>query len=438
VAICWGVTSDRNRVVALTRAGAAGLICLALAGCWWTQPGAGPQNSRWNRFESKITADNVTDLTETWTVSVPGVVPEPVTSGNKLFLSHNIPSNRQILALDVASGAEAWHADLPAAVATDPTGVAYSSDTLLASHIARFPFGDPQCNDIVRLDPETGALVGAAVPNNYVTTAFVTSGDIVAYIDSTRCAFAQQGRLVVRDRASMALQWTAQLSTSEVFEEPIIADGRIYAAGAVFDAAGCGAATCTGTPASAKPLMATGGRYFSFDNLHIEQPPPNPVLIDIGSVRVFSATDGAELWRDNYGSDGGPNGAVGGIAATGDTLFVAGWKEGDAAPGGRLAAYPIGGCGAAVCDPTWTAPGPRSGGLPAVAGDVVYTLAPTELTAYDANGCGAATCGALKTITLPSSPYPRTFIVSAGHVFVLTTNELGTANVNTTITSYAV
>src|SRR5262249_26763119 len=117
----------------------------------------------------------------------------------------------------------------------------------------------------------------------------------------------------------------------------------------------CGQAVCEGS----LPLPTAAGGVARYSTLTRD----GHLLLAAtdGRLLVLDATTGALDWTDDLGSTGAPA-----FAATATTVYATG-------SGGSVAAFPLGGCGAATCTPTWTSTTPTGAvGTPAVGGDVLY------------------------------------------------------------------
>ena len=123
-------------------------------------------------------------------------------------------------------------------------------------------------------------------------------------------------------------------------------------------------ATLDGTLATA-PVLNPGG-------------PELYVTTAGGNLYALDRADGSVLWSSALGSAGGEPALAEG------RLYVPTASNG-------LQVFDAAGCGAATCTPDWTT---AEGGVPSVAGDVLYLGGPT-IRAYPADGCGAATCDPL-------------------------------------------
>jgi hypothetical protein len=160
--------------------------------------------------------------------------------------------------------------------------------------------------------------------------------------------------------------WTATMTHPGAWDGlPVVANGLLYVPEVdggveVFDAAGCGAATCT------------------------------------------------PVWTARAGTV-----HVGELAVTDTTLYAP-------SDDGHLYAFPSTGCGASTCTPAWSVNAGSGTHAPTVAGSVV--LAGTQdgrLVAVDARGCGTSTCPVLRSVAV-GSPLRQPIAVSAGRVFALT------------------
>ena len=136
----------------------------------------------------------------------------------------------------------------------------------------------------------------APLPESTPTAAVINASAGLLHVGTA------EGRVVTVDAATGAVLWSADAGGA-VTQLPALADGNLYVStGAgelvVFDADGCGAATCTPS------------------------------------------------WRATLAGAGPTQPAVGGSGASA-VVYVA-------MAGGGLAAFPAAGCGAATCEPLWT------------------------------------------------------------------------------------
>lgn len=396
------------------------LLALVLAGCW-PQQGYGPGNTRFNDLESGLTRGNVASLAEQWRTPIDSFVTEPIVSDGRIYVANRSygddGSTLDVLAVqayDRATGELLWERSLLPADGS-PVGGDVATPALEdgALWVPYWHDGLGPCDGrLARLDPATGQVLSSDATGTQLS-AVVVAGSTVSYMEGT-CGTGS--RLVVRDQATRAIQWTYTFPRRGVVT-PTIADGRLFVLtrGVLygFAADGCGATTCNpvwteDVGASLELIRLTAG--------------PGGTLVTIGhsSVPVSGYTvvvrDGATgdvRWETEPRYTGSLPGAITGVAVADGTIYVSGARntledgtccENEAI----LDAYPVGGCGQAVCSPTWTAGlGPtRPAREPTVAGGVVYVplvstyeVAPA-LVAVDAQGCGAATCPEVTRVPL--------------------------------------
>ena len=427
-----GTTARGRRVARVARTGTAALLAVTLSGCWWQQIGSNAGQTRNNPLENHLTAANVDRLTLQWSTSAPGRLSEPVTDAGRLYVTHSVSGTSAVRAYELATGSLVWDRALPNTgepfEVTPP--VVFSGEDLLVSHPARPPSGTTPCADLRRLDPSSGDTI-ALRTTRLVTSATVTSGSIVAHMDAGICdPFPGDHRLVVRDRATLEILWTAEVdSLSNV--APTIADGRIYVnlVGTVlaYDAAGCGAPVCqpvwtsTGDGFAVNdPVVAAHGQVYLRRNFRVEVPPNG--VFEYGQLEVLDADDGTPLWQAPYsvGTDPGDAAGVDEIAATGDRIYLVAYRnQGGGTPVQRvLDAYPASGCGQAECTPEWSAPLDGSFRRLMIGGGVVYATDDDTLVALAADGCGAATCSALASVPVAVGVVQH-MVISGGRVLVV-------------------
>ena len=117
------------------------------------------------------------------------------------------------------------------------------------------------------------------------------------------------------------------------------------------------------------------------------------------------------------------NGAFTTPAVAGGLVFIS--SAGSVANGiGTLYAFKAAGCGHPNCRPVWTASVPNVGSSPTVAGGVLYIVASDgRLLAFKAEGCGRPTCAPLWTANAKSSAEASP-AVGNGLVYVTSTERL--------------
>jgi outer membrane protein assembly factor BamB len=396
------------------------VLALALAGCW-PQAGFGPGNTRYNDLESTLTRANVTSLAEQWRTPIDSFITEPLVWGGRIYVANrsyddsgSILDVLAVQAYDRDTGALVWERSL-----LPPDGAQVSGD-VAAPAIEDGALWVPYWHDglgcggrLARLDLDTGDVLSSDVTSSGLSDLVMT-GSSVAYVEGA-CE-TTGSRLVVRDQATRAIEWTFTFPRRDV-ETPVSAGGRLFVLvrGVLhaFDAGGCGAAVCD-------PQWTEDVGTTIFDFIRHLTAGPDDTLVMIGrpavpglaTVVVRDAATGDVRWEAESRYTATVPGAITGLSVTEDTVYVAGARVEDPdttePTEAILDAYPLDGCGQPVCAPAWTAGlGPtRPAREPTVAGGVVYvplvstsSVAPA-LVAVDAGGCGAATCGELTRVPL--------------------------------------
>lgn len=400
-----------------------------LAGGCWTQIGYGPGRRRFNPSETGLTIDNVESLAAAWSVNVPGIVTEPMVSGNRVyvtraesFLTSGV-SSAAVRALDAGTGATLWDTSifpLGGRFAVTPVPVTLVGDQLWSGFGAQTVLAPPACPaGGTRLDAADGTILGTT--EGPISPA-VVSGTVAAHTvrpSTGSCGAATPLTLLVHDVDSAELLWTATLPGSDaglVLDVPTIVDGRIYvvveATLHAFPVGGCGASTCSpewsvdlGSPIDAtSPVGGLDGQIF--------------VLSEAGQLLALDAASGAELWRAPYAA------AIGRVAATGDAVYVTA-RSPETTDQNALQVFAANGCGGPSCGPLWTAALGASASIataPVVAGGVVYVGNGAAVQAFNAGGCGSPTCTPVVTVPVPTTA--SSLSVAQGKLFVAGSNTL--------------
>lgn len=394
---------------------AAALVMVVVAPGCWLQSGYDARRSANNAGESTITAANVAGLAEAW--HAPGGA-EPVVSGGTAYVA----SGTAVQALAVRTGASRWN------VAVDASSLALAGDHLWVAG------GDTGCS-LRALDPATGATVtsqsfgGPAFNFGSNGRSYCATTDVLATggtVSTTWTYFAgaiargscfpgftyQSGSGTItldKDTGAVVSQTGGVGSAGCTASTPspvntLSSDGTITympVGESIARYGTCGGASCTsltlpaGTSAGSVVVPAAGGRL---------------VVASGGKVLVLDAATGAVQWTGTVTTTVGESPAP---TVTATTVYATG-------AGGVMAAFPLAGCGAATCEPAWTAaPGGEVSGQPVVGGDVVYVAGGqgNEVRAYPAGGCGAATCGPLATLALDNPSYLPP-VIDSGTLFV--------------------
>lgn len=390
-----------------------GLFALGLTGCFWPAAGAGPDRAAHNPFENQISPATVSDLEELWaTGSLGGSVRAPVVSGPAVHAT----TFGAVHGIDKATGAELWvkeiPADYPPEVSIMGNSVVEGSNRLIVGY-GYGNLGGNWGGELV--DAARGDSLGTAPASGFVdgvrgntvlsrtwgfgsNTPIVTSMR-VGYLDdpdagwsrfisfqqsvappmslgTTRAYQAGRGIMLPLDEGNglrsypleapllceppatetfACPEWSTALDGTTAVS-PVLADGgtSVFTAtnvGTVYAVDGVTGAVLWSVPmgagVNASPALANGVLY---------------VPVADGRLVALDAATGATLWTGSTGSAIGVQPAVaGGVVFTG---------SGD----GSLHAYGAAGCGAATCEPLWTASTGTSAitGAPAVSNGQLY------------------------------------------------------------------
>lgn len=406
------------------RAGVVVAAAASVSGCW-VQPGVGPDRANWNPIEPVLTAETVVDLEPLWSAPViPGASTDvdalaPVVVGNGVFASLTADAEWGVIGaarLDAATGEADWVAQanlccLDIGVTPSAQSPVWQSSKLLLP----YTFDGPQAGSSISvLDAGTGDQLpglGYAAP---------CAGSV--------CRPASHQLTVDGDQRVWATVVASSNGGGPAFTHSEIS-GLTYTPGLVFGEGGAFALALDGServawqqgtsmagyapgcqpnaivarlcdPAwTASVGSAVGAPAISADSVVFSA--------GDGTVRVLDLATGAERWRGDAGvsTDLGP-------VVTGSEIIVA--------AGGSVVAFPVDGCGAAVCEPLWTGQTGATGvaTTPAAAGDVVYVATTGGgIVAFGTHGCGAPTCAPL--VTMPTAvEVTGGPVIDGGRVFV--------------------
>lgn len=379
---------------------AAGVMAVALAGCW-PAPGQGPGRQSHNPFESTITVDSVATLDEDWSVDLgDGWTGAPIVSPSGVHAANGAVLHT----LDRADGDAVWDFDpgLPAEVGQMGDPVWQDGEVFVG-----YGFGNAGGQwDAQSLDAATGEparTLGGGLVDSLRGTALVQA--YAGFGSGTPVAI---WLAVQADLDDPATRWGGLM---HVTSGPGGGGPRAPASAGTAGVYHAGVGPTSMTP-SQSPPSGNGIRMFTYEqpaNCYtgtgsIVVPCPtwftdldgsastSPVIgpdeqtlyvgTNAGTVYALDAATGAVQWSAAVGAAVNASPAL-----AGSNLFV---PTGD----GDLVALAADGCGAATCEPLWTAPaGNNLMVQPAVAGGVVFTGATDgSVRGFPAAGCGAATC----------------------------------------------
>jgi hypothetical protein len=431
---------------------APAVLALTTVACW-PVPGANPDNTNHNPFETAITAANVDQLEHKWDRedTSSGALSLPVLSAGGV----HVVDDCQLVTLAPRTGAVRW------------TG---SAD----------PFGESTCLGTkptwVQISPGqpfvSGGTVSAGVDLGFYNPPYNFHNATTSTFDVTtgaRVGPGTDGVLVAR-RGSRTVTYTQPSAPQSPSDQILLKRLTVTDGGAGRDidvgvTQGGGIALAPPSTAGADELVVAGfgprtstpgdtdltsglfGYSYTDDANGCGQFTHQVYLPSHGSPFTTVNTVDCPTWINPL--DGswpvtapvlGPGGVAYTVTMNGtlfavdgaDTLWSAPLAGGSGAPfaaevvlaggivyaptAGGVAAYPAAGCGAPTCSPAWTADTGTDQGVTAtvVAGDVLYAAANDSVFAFPAAGCGAATCTPLTTL---STPNEGNLVVANGQLY---------------------
>ena len=385
-----------------------------LSGCW-TVPGAGPQRSGHNQFESTITTVNVASLAKEWTWQADWTTAREVSDPIVSVSGVHVSVGHELVTIRPTDGMERWRtpifaADNPVLVARNPAaanGRVYvsvqSASPIVASGTRAF-------------DANTGQDLGVAAAAANDVTVPRDSKLLGEYTLSGGSSNLVLTGYFVKDLVDATKSWTANLnlfsgggvispsSPAVGADKFFFANGQTLLAYPIAEPAGCVVVsgnfrTCPPTwslafgPGLTRPTLSTDEKFIAVG--------------DAGHVMMFTV-DGASMWTAGLPTTAPPSAP---LSIDASTVF--------AVSAGKLHAYGRGGCGLTSCSPLWS--GDTAGVVtlqPAIAGGIVYTATSAGvIRAFAAAGCGTATCEPVwkYDVGVPITGGPS---ISGGHVLV--------------------
>ncbi len=373
---------------------------LVLSGCW-TVPGAGPQRSGHNPAEAGLTTANVGTLRVDWTWQAEWTTARAVLDPIASPAGVHVAVGHKLVTVDAATGVERWRAVLFDAAAI-PIGASASAPAVedgkvfVSVRILRnIEPGAPRGTHAY--DAQTGYhfgvvatdAIGVPVPRDRRIV-----GTSSAIIGSSGLGVTGY---FVKDLEDASASWGADLRLVDAsgFVEPsspaVSEDGFFFADGSTLFAYPMTEPVGCYNPIVGQPLRVCPPRWSKTFGAGLTRPTltgDGQMLIvgDAGHLWVLQASIGADLWSGPLPTNDPPSASP---SVDDDHVFVP--------TAGRLVVFDRQGCGAAACDPVWSADtGGTVSAQPAVAGGVVYTATTGGvLRAFSAAGCGAMTCAPL-------------------------------------------
>jgi len=381
------------------------LASVSLSGCW-LQVGYDAGHTRNNAIETALDARAAGSLTEAWSADLLARAGEPLVKGNRVFVvsggTEGYSVVTQAKAFAAADGDEAWEREWYGAGSALFWQPSFVGDELWTGYFmidfTYRPYGS--FAGPVRLNPADGSVLGSSQEAAGLS-APVDTGDLVVQSRVSISPLARQ--LAVRDKSGSGISWIGTLPGDLSLlpgSPPAVSDGRIFVGDShfltAFPLAGCGVATCD-------PLwtldLGTGATA-------TVAPPGSPsVFVTRGNdlLAVDRAT-GTISWTAPLGA------AAPGLAVVGDDVFVG--------AGTTFAKYPLGGCGAATCQPTARVDVPTAvSAAPVAAAGVVYVGKAGAVQAFDTD------LEPVVSLEVPGSP--TSLAVAGGRLFVITAQDGG-------------
>jgi outer membrane protein assembly factor BamB len=377
-----------TRVVVMVAA-----LVLLTSGCW-LEAGQSAGRAGFNPFESQITAANVSQLGIAWQHQLTGPIRESLISPSAS--TAYVPSAGALTAYDLGTGTTSW--------SRDTTGTTTSDPVLVGGQLAVATDGTSNCQ-LQHLDPATGNVLSTqtfGMPNPMLcipepgalgTDTFVDAWRAVDLSDTGTCQIGHSARYYHGLTSVGHFNLTFFDTTTCYIGNPpapppatlgpamqernliVLPVGENLDNVQALDAS-------TGQPVWSVPALATvNGPVIALPNGDIAY------TTTAGVLRVHDGATGKFKWSAQIVTDGPPFLTLP-PAANQTTIFVA---------PGALEAFPVGGCNAATCNPTWTATLSSSANVrPSIGGNVVYVGSQDgTVSAFPGNGCNASTCSSL-------------------------------------------
>jgi len=392
------------------------VAALMAPGCW-LQSGFDQRRSSNNAGETAVTAAKVGSLAKAWEVAGASAGGDPVVNGGTAYLS----TGTTVEARNLATGAARWSAPV-----ADVESLAIGGGHIWAAA------ADTGCS-LTALAPATGATVatlgfgGNAFDFGSNGRSYCGISEGLVRGNTVVISWSYFGAALARGSCFPNFTYQTGSGTGTVDAET----GEL-----ISETGGVGSPGCA--PASADPantLSSDGNVVYMPSGNQIVRiglcsgqacaPLTLPAGVSAGGVvvpadggrlvltggnqlLVLSAATGAVQWSAPFTPS-----TFSAPAVTATTIYVTGAD-------GVVAAFPLAGCGAATCSPSWsdTSSGEVSG-APRVGGDVVYVAGGqgNEVRAYAAGGCGASSCAPVATIDLGGPSYISP-VIDSGTLFV--------------------
>jgi hypothetical protein len=383
----------------------AAVAFVAAAVVGWPQVGFDAARTGFNPDEVQLTTTTVATLTRSWSVPVGVPTTVPVAFGGDVYIGAGGAATSFV----GANGALRWHKPF----ANNPSSFVGQLTAIDAGLSA--PVGNGFANGSATFDASTGAVSDSHVAIHEFRGPLVHRADVDAYVTG---GFGSGGPIIVL--VSYGSHYGVVFSSAGVETSPWVGPtivGRHVLVGYGTDVlsfaldtcppvAGMAASYCAPewtAPLAALPQAATG-----VDDGHVA------VATADGDVAVLDVADGSLAWTARTGANGLTPATV-----AQSSVFVG-------AADGTVYAFPVAGCGAPICSPTFSIAtgGAAISDQPAAGADVVYVgNVSGQVFAFAAAGCGVPACPTLWTAPVDDAPSPgsvRGPIVADGTVYAAT------------------
>jgi outer membrane protein assembly factor BamB len=368
------------------------VLVLFTSGCWWAQPGFGPERTFANPGEQRLTAGTIDGVVELWT----GFLGQAVVAGDTIYSS----ADGGVSARNARTGAVRWRQALPLTQVSAPVlhdGVVYVSgfDVQQVCQITPFPIcGNIASNiGVRRYDAATGApqpMLPWAGTTDGPTGPMAAAGDHLVtpqgwFPPRLSPGISDPNAYRVFDLTGATPDGFVAPASAVGLLPPVLDPGRgqVLAGSAAgveaFELGSC--SPCTRRWASTEPATAVA---LSGDTV--------VVASGTGEIRLLDAATGAPTASAlvDFGAAQ--------LAVSGDTIVAR-------APQ-RLWAFD--GCASLECPRSWVS-SVRAYGQPVIAGELVYVNSAadpaaegTTLDVYRLDGCGRPTCAPIARLDHPA------------------------------------
>jgi outer membrane protein assembly factor BamB len=351
----------------------------------WRQFGGNPAHTGVTRGPTVFTSDTIDDLTLAWTRDPGYGEVSPAYARGRVFVAVTRLQRTALLVLDAHTGRTRWRGvGLPSGTPGQPViagGYVYVTEVDRTgtddAHLAVYPTrgcGDVRCKPIWTASWYQGSeeggefVVGDGQPTVARRRVYVNSIRRLLVFDAAGCGAATCEPL-----------WTAPHDFA--YGVATVAGDRVYAHDAsqnmaAYPADGCGEPTCpplwSGRIGYANPIVTLG-------NVFIQSSQSLAVYPEAGC----SSSPCEPSWTVPTGVNG-----IGGMAVDARQVYIANH---------RLIVAAADGCGASVCPVSWTGEGDGSATGVSVTNDVALVSSSESMAAFDTAGCGAAVCEPIMT-----------------------------------------